>query len=109
MTFSLLKPFVPLRFWNPNSPNFLEMYTILGFYNILAVHFMTKLISLLGMLQRMVACLIVKKYRIARKLPLWYTIFWKYSYFPVVPFEFFIELSERAIMKVDIEALNVVS
>ena len=103
------KAFCSSKILKPEFPQILELYTIFGFYNILAVHFMTKLISLLGMLQRMVACLIVKKYRIARKLPLWYTIFWKYSYFPVVPFEFFIELSERAIMKVDIEALSVVS
>ena len=80
-------------------------FQLCNFTIFLAVHFTRReLISLLGMLQRMVACLIVKKYRIARKLPLWYTIFWKYSYFPVVPFEFFIVLSERAIMKVDIEA-----
>ena len=66
------KAFCSSKILKPEFPQFLEMYTIFGFYNILAVHFMTKLISLLGMLQRMVACLIVKKYRIARKLPLWY-------------------------------------
>ena len=65
------KAFCSSKILEPEFPQFLEMYTIFGFYNILAVHFMTKLISLLGMLQRMVACLIVKKYRIARKLPLW--------------------------------------